>query len=106
MSKQNQHTIDSQIIERYTDQPARMPAEVRTAIEDAWGGRPVQLYALVDLDAGMRLTDTWLASGPGSRINEAKIKPTDGVALLRIFMIGILGLFRRVTAWTWRARCV
>ena len=63
MSKQNQHTIDSQIIERYTDQPARMPAEVRTSIEDAWGGRPVQLYALVDLDAGMRLTDAWLAIG-------------------------------------------
>ncbi len=63
MSKKSQHTIDSQIIERYTDQPARMPAEVRAAIEAAWGGRPVQLYALVDLDAGMRLTDAWLALG-------------------------------------------
>ena len=47
MSKHNQQTIDSQIIERYTDQPARMPAEARATIEGAWGGRPVQLYALV-----------------------------------------------------------
>ena len=60
MSEQNQHTIDRQIIERYTDQPARMPAEVRSAVEDAWGGRAVQLYALSDLAAGMRLTDRWL----------------------------------------------
>ena len=48
---------------KYTDQPDRMPAEVRAAIEDAWGGRPVQLYALTDLDAGMRFTEVWLALG-------------------------------------------
>ena len=56
-------TMDRRIIERYTDQPARMPSEVRRAIEDAWGGRPVQLYALADLDAGMRLVEAWLALG-------------------------------------------
>ncbi len=62
MSKRNE-TIDRQIIERYTDQPVRMPVEVRSAIEGAWGGRPVQLYALADLDAGMRLSEAWLALG-------------------------------------------
>jgi ATP-binding cassette subfamily B protein len=62
MSKKSQ-TMDLEIIERYTDQPGRMPPEVRGAIEDAWGGRPVQLYALVDLDGRMRLTEAWLAMG-------------------------------------------
>ncbi|MGD8289161.1 MAG: hypothetical protein PVI31_11110, partial [Gemmatimonadota bacterium] len=64
MNKVNQATIDRTIIERYTDQPARMPVEVRRAIEGAWGGHPVQLYALIDLDAGMRLSEAWLALGP------------------------------------------
>lgn len=64
MTQKTQQTIDTEIVERYTDQPARMPAEVRAEIEGAWGGRPVQLYALVDLDAGMRLCEAWLAVGP------------------------------------------
>lgn len=63
MNQRTQHTIDRQIIERYTDQPARMPAEVRSAVEGVWGGRPVQLYAMVDLDPQMQLTDSWLALG-------------------------------------------
>ncbi len=63
MNETTQNTIDRRIIERYTDQPVRMPAEVRAAIEGAWGGRPVQLYALTDLDAGMRLGEAWLALG-------------------------------------------
>ncbi len=63
MSREHQSTIDRRIVERYTDQPARMPAEVRAAIEGAWGGRPVQLYAMVDLDPGLRLTEAWLALG-------------------------------------------
>ena len=56
-------TMDQKIIRKYTDQPDRMPAEVRAAIEEAWGGRPVQLYALTDLDAGMRFTEVWMALG-------------------------------------------
>ena len=64
MNENSQHTIDRRVIERYTDQPARLPTDVRVAIEDAWNGRPVQLYALVDLDAGMRLQEAWLALGP------------------------------------------
>ena len=62
MSTKNE-TNNRQIIERYTDQPDRMPVEARSAIEGAWGGRPVQLYALADLDGGLRLSETWLALG-------------------------------------------
>ena len=65
MRKRNE-TMDRQIIERYTDQPVRMPVEVRSAIEGAWGGRPVLLYAMADLDAGMRLSEAWLALGEGA----------------------------------------
>ena len=56
-------TMDQRIIAKYTNQPDRMPAELRETIEGAWGGRPVQLYALADLDAGMRFTEQWLALG-------------------------------------------
>ena len=60
---QNTHTKNREIIRRYTDQPVRLPAEVRHRIESAWG-EPVQLYALSDLDSSMRLTESWLALGP------------------------------------------
>ena len=63
MSRQ-QHQLDQEIIARYTGQPARLPAELRERIEAAWGGEPVQLYALADLDASMQLSETWLALGP------------------------------------------
>ncbi|MCZ6463164.1 MAG: ABC transporter transmembrane domain-containing protein, partial [Proteobacteria bacterium] len=55
---------DLEIIRRYTDQPDRLPDELRRRIEQRWGGDPVQLYALADLDASMRLSRTWLALGP------------------------------------------
>lgn len=58
------HTTDQRIIQRYTDQPARLPADLRERIEAEWGGEPVQLYALADLDARMRLAQAWLALGP------------------------------------------
>ncbi len=63
MSRQ-QHQLDQEIIARYTGQPARLPAELRERIEAAWGGEPVQLYALADLDTSMQLSETWLALGP------------------------------------------
>ena len=63
MRTNDREAADRRIIERYTDQPARMPDEVRRAIEDAWGGRPVLLYALADLDARLRLAETWVALG-------------------------------------------
>ena len=40
---------DLAIIRRYTDQPDRLPADLRAQIEAAWNGAPVELYALADL---------------------------------------------------------
>ena len=56
--------MDREIVTRYTNQPGRMPAGARAAIEAAWNGAPVQLYALADLDAKLRLAETWVALGP------------------------------------------
>jgi ATP-binding cassette subfamily B protein len=56
--------LDDHIITRYTAQPTRLPPELRREIEHAWSGAPVQLYALADLDQGLRLAETWLALGP------------------------------------------
>lgn len=61
MSEKSQ---DPRIIERYTDQPARMPNDLRRRIEDSWNGAPVQLYAMADLDESMSLTERWFAIGP------------------------------------------
>jgi len=54
---------DIAILERYTDQPAALPRALRASIERRFLGRPVQIYALADLDASLRLTETWLALG-------------------------------------------
>src|SRR5690242_9057673 len=59
------HSLDLEIIGRYTDQPVRLPAALRRHIEASWNGAPVQLYALADLDDGLRLTEAWVALGPG-----------------------------------------
>ena len=56
--------MDHEIITRYIHQPARLPAELRARIEREWSGRPVQLYALADLDHALRLGESWLALGP------------------------------------------
>ena len=58
-----QHTNEA-IITRYTDQPVRLPAALRRAIEERWDGAPVQLYALADLDQALSLAETWVALGP------------------------------------------
>jgi ATP-binding cassette, subfamily B, bacterial len=55
---------DREIIDRYTEQPSRLPAALRADIERSIAGRPVQLYALVDLDPSLNLTESWLALGP------------------------------------------
>jgi ATP-binding cassette subfamily B protein len=55
--------MDHRIVERYTSQPARLPSELRSRIERAWGGAPVELYALADLDHALRLAESWLALG-------------------------------------------
>ena len=57
-------STDPEIIRRYTDQPDRLPPQVRQAIEAGWGGDPVLLYALSDLDGSLALTESWVALGP------------------------------------------
>ncbi len=53
-----------ELVRRYTDQPARLPAELRSRIEAEWDGAPVYLYALADLNAQLTLEHTWVALGP------------------------------------------
>ena len=55
---------DQEIISRYIGQPGRLPVELRARIEREWGNQPIQLYALADLDAGLKLHESWLALGP------------------------------------------
>ena len=43
-----------------------MPATIRERIERSWGGEPLQLYALADLDEALRLQSTWVALGPSA----------------------------------------
>src|SRR2546422_4602426 len=62
---QHLHNLDTEIVARYTDQPPRLPAELRRQIEASWQGAPVQLYAFADLDHALRLTQVWVALGPG-----------------------------------------
>jgi len=59
-----QQQLNEAIIARYTDQPARLPAELRRVVEERWDGAPVQLYALADLDHALRLSETWVVLGP------------------------------------------
>jgi ATP-binding cassette subfamily B protein len=60
----SEDATDRAVLERYTDQPAALPRMLRRSIEKRFLGRPVQLYALADLDASLRLGETWLALGP------------------------------------------
>src|SRR5438309_113249 len=68
------YILDAQIVARYTDQPPRLPAELRRQVEASWHGAPVQLYALADLDHALRLTQVWVAMGPG---HVAVARPVD-----------------------------
>jgi ATP-binding cassette, subfamily B, bacterial len=68
---------DREIIDRYTDQPSRLPAELRAEIERSTGGRPVELYCLIDLDASLNLAESWLALGP-ERVAIAARQPDGG----------------------------
>jgi ATP-binding cassette subfamily B protein len=54
------------LLRRYTNQPEALPGNVRQVVETAWKSEPIQLYGLADLDAGMRLAETWLLLGPSA----------------------------------------
>src|SRR5438309_4315213 len=68
------YILDAEIVARYTDQPPRLPAELRRKVEASWHGAPVQLYALADLDHALRLTQVWVALGPA---HVAVARPVD-----------------------------
>jgi ATP-binding cassette subfamily B protein len=55
--------MDQEIITRYIQQPAHLPADLRAQLEREWGGQPVLLYALSDLDHALSLGESWLALG-------------------------------------------
>jgi ATP-binding cassette subfamily B protein len=59
-----QSNKNKEIIRRYLDQPEVLPRPIRSRIEQQIGGEPVQLYALADLDASLRFSQTWVALGP------------------------------------------
>ncbi len=46
------------------DQPSVMPKVIRTKIEAAWNNKPVQLYAMIDLNSDFQMSQSWLALGP------------------------------------------
>src|SRR5574341_999724 len=50
-------TLDQQIVARYTDQPPRLPAELRRRVPD------VELYAYADLDHTLHLAESWVVLG-------------------------------------------
>ena len=70
-------TLDQQIITRYTGQPSRLPAELRHRVERLWRGDAVLLYALADLDADVRLAESWLLLG-STRAAVAEPRPDGG----------------------------
>ena len=55
--------MNQEIISRYIGQPSSLPPALRRALEQAWNGQPVQLYALADLDHTLKLGQQWLALG-------------------------------------------
>jgi ATP-binding cassette subfamily B protein len=56
---------DASLIRDYLGQPELLPRALARGIEKLFGGEPIQLYALADLDPGFRLGEgAWLALGP------------------------------------------
>ena len=108
MATENQ-TLDQAIVERYAGQPTRLPIELRRQIETSWGGSPVLLYALADLDASLRLSEIWVAVGSESvavarravadqwRIEEfprsrlAAVQETPGLSATTLTFLGAAG---------------
>src|SRR6188768_50293 len=56
---------DIELLVRYTDQPARLPDDVRRLVALATGQTQIDAYALIDLDTDLRLCERWLALTPG-----------------------------------------
>lgn len=63
------------LLERYTDQPDVLPDAIRRKAESEWGNQPVQLYAMGDLDASLKLAQIWFLVGQD---NCAIVRETNG----------------------------
>src|SRR5262245_41775638 len=55
---------DVELLQRYTDQPARLPDDVRRLVALATGQTQIDAYALLDLDGELRLCERWLVLTP------------------------------------------
>src|SRR5437762_454411 len=85
MSSEQRFT-DRDIIERYTDQPSRLPELVRRAIAGAsenGAASSVAAYALADLDERLALARTWLVLSTRELV-VAKERPTGTHELVRV----------------------
>lgn len=78
--KQKRKTSDSDLIHRYTTQPASLPPALRSDIEQRIDGEPVQLYALADLDQSMQLGNTWVVLSRGHLVIAEAIDNTENYA--------------------------
>ena len=57
----NPSSRDRELADRYLDQPAIMPDEVRTRLTESAGGETIQLYAFADLTPSHQITGEWIA---------------------------------------------
>jgi len=57
----NSSSRDRELADRYLDQPAIMPEEVRTRIMESAGGETIQLYAFADLTPSHQIAGEWFA---------------------------------------------
>ena len=62
-SSQQSDLANDEVLARYTNQAAQLPPQVRAAIEAQWNNAPVILYAMGDLDRGLKLHREWVALG-------------------------------------------
>lgn len=56
-------TLNQRLIESYAGQPSILPESIRNELESLWGGQPLQLYALSDLDPEHQFVEQWVLLG-------------------------------------------
>ncbi len=54
---------NEELLRRYTDQPARLPDDLRRHIEKSWNNGPVRYYSMADLDEKLQLSQIWVVLG-------------------------------------------
>lgn len=53
--------MNQEIVARYTGQPSALPEALRKRIEQELNGEHIQLYAMIDLNDSLTLTESWCA---------------------------------------------